>query len=432
MNIPDSEIEKKTEEVRDIIERMPTRWTGWIILGISGLIGTLLLLAFFIQYPDTVNGQISITAKEAPVRLVSNSAGSLYLLKINHSKIKRGTVIAYIDNGADYNAIQKVEKLLKKEINTSTILTLPQNNLLLGDLSTSYNNFLLSYQKYDQLRQSRLYVNMRKILHQQIEADSCVALNINEELRLKQQIITNIKDRLKKDSLLMNKGGISKADYHNQHNIYLNQLEDNVSLQSSHLFKLSEMNKSHLELTRINIEENEALQKYYIDLQTCRNELSNALIQWKKQYLLVSPINGELEYLGFWRENAYIQPTQELFTVLPEKNSVIGEVYISSFGAGKVKKDLDVNVKLNDFPPDEYGIIKGKVASVAKLTNKISTSTGMTEAYLVIVSFPNGLITNFDKHLSLNFETKGRVEIITKPKRLLFRLFDNLRAKGVK
>lgn len=158
----DNDIEKKTEEVRNIIERMPTRWTGWIALGAGTLVGILFLLAFFIQYPDTVSGQISITANEAPVRLVSNATGIIHLLKPNHSVVKTGNVIAYIDNGADYDAIFEIEKLLKKEIDTHTVFTLPENELSLGDLSSNYNNFLLSYQKYDQLRQSRLYGNMRK------------------------------------------------------------------------------------------------------------------------------------------------------------------------------------------------------------------------------------------------------------------------------
>ena len=48
------------------------------------------------------------------------------------------------------------------------------------------------------------------------------------------------------------------------------------------------------------------------------------------------------------------------------------------------------------------------------------------------INFPGGLVTNFDKHLPLNFESKGTAEIITQPKRLIQRLFDNLKAKTEK
>jgi len=58
-----------------------------------------------------------------------------------------------------------VEKLLQQNISANTKLKLPKNSLLLGDLSSVYNDFILSYRRYDQLRLSELYVTMRKTLH---------------------------------------------------------------------------------------------------------------------------------------------------------------------------------------------------------------------------------------------------------------------------
>ncbi len=69
---------------------------------------------------------------------------------------------------------------------------------------------------------------------------------------------------------------------------------------------------------------------------------------------------------------------------------------------------------------------------MSKLTNKIQTENHVVESYLVQINSPGGLVTNFDKHLPLNFESKGTAEIITQPKRLIQRLFDNLKAKTEK
>ena len=148
--------------------------------------------------------------------------------------------------------------------------------------------------------------------------------------------------------------------------------------------------------------------------------------------MFVSPIDGLLEYLGFWRENIYVPSSQELFSVAPENNIMIGELNMSVNGAGKVKEGQDVNVKLADYPYREYGYIRGKVYSVSKLTRDIETTEGKTKAYLVVVSFPNGMVTNFGKKLSLNYETIGYGEIITKKRRLIERLFDNLKTNTEK
>jgi hypothetical protein len=49
-------------------------------------------------------------------------------------------------------------------------------------------------------------------------------------------------------------------------------------------------------------------------------------------YLQHASIDGELEYLGFWRNNSSVQAGQELFSIIPDKNSILGEVMIPSFG----------------------------------------------------------------------------------------------------
>jgi hypothetical protein len=76
--------------------------------------------------------------------------------------------------------------------------------------------------------------------------------------------------------------------------------------------------------------------------------------------------------------------------------------------------------------------MKGMVKSVSRITNKLRTQQGDVDAYLVLISFPDGTVTNFGKTLPLDFESKGTAEIITKRKRLIERLFDNLKAKGEK
>ena len=125
-------------------------------------------------------------------------------------------------------------------------------------------------------------------------------------------------------------------------------------------------------------------------------------------------------------------PDRSLFTVIPDKGDFFGEIKIPAQGAGKVEVGQQANVKLLKYPYDEYGYLRGKVSSISRITNNINTENGITPTYLVTVSFPDGMTTNFGRRLPLDFETQGQVEIITKRKRLIERLFDNLKAKAEK
>lgn len=53
--------DKRSEEVADIIDRMPTGWTRLVVAIIMVIVVTMVTLGCVIKYPDTVTGQISIT-----------------------------------------------------------------------------------------------------------------------------------------------------------------------------------------------------------------------------------------------------------------------------------------------------------------------------------------------------------------------------------
>ena len=53
-----------SEEVQDIVDRMPTRWCWWVA-GVVFLIVALMITAgFVIKYPDTVSGAIVVRREE--------------------------------------------------------------------------------------------------------------------------------------------------------------------------------------------------------------------------------------------------------------------------------------------------------------------------------------------------------------------------------
>lgn len=427
------EISRKSEEVQAIIDRMPTYWVKWVALCVGILMGVIVLLGFLIQYPDTVDGQISVTATTAPVRLVANSNGRINLLQANKAQLQKGDVIAYLESGANYKHILWVENMLNalNENVSSKKISLP-DTLILGEVSSAYNAFLLAYLQYERVLTSSIYGTMRQNLQQQIRSDEAVIANLDNEMQLKKQILRTSANQLRKDSLLLAAKGISEQEYQRQRNAHLSLQEAQLNLQSNRLMKQSEVSRNQLEIQRILLEETETKEKAYSDFITRKNELSNGINLWKERYLQYAPVAGELEFLGFWRDNSFVQAGQELFSVIPDKNNILGEVMIPSFGAGKIETGQTANVKINNYPYDEYGLMKGVVKSVSRITNKLKTQNGDVDAYLVLISFPEGTVTNFGKTLPLDFESKGTAEIITKRKRLIERLFDNLKAKGEK
>ena len=416
----------RSEEVQDIIERMPTRWCAWVALIVSILMSMLIGLSFLISYPDTVDGEVSITGANAPLRLVSRSNGRLHLLKEPNQTISQNATIAYIESGASYNDVQLLKAYLKRSPKT-----LP-SNLKLGELGGSYNSYLITVEHWECLMKSDRYKTMRKSIEAQIESNKDVVQQLSNSLGFKEKVLYNLQKAMERDSILASKKVVSKSELEQTQNSLLTQGEAEASLRSSQLMKQAEIKTSQIEIARSHIEEDEQLEAAYIDMMAKRNLLQTELRLWEEKYVIKAPTNGKLDYLGFWRENLMVKEGVELFTILPQHGEIMGEAYIPAIGAGKVKVGQLVNVKLNDYPYDEFGLLCGKVVSISPLMNKVQMNNAVVETYLVRIAFPQGAITNFDHKLSLNFESKGTAEIVTKPKRLIERLFDNLKAKSTK
>ena len=142
----------KSEEVQAIIDRMPTRWAKYVSLITAILISLIILSGFIISYPDTVDGQISVTANIAPVRLVANVSGRLHLLEQSKSKLREGDVIAYIESGADYRDILQLDSMMKYYIPGDEISSSFPFSFALGDVSSAYNAFVIANTEYHRFK----------------------------------------------------------------------------------------------------------------------------------------------------------------------------------------------------------------------------------------------------------------------------------------
>ena len=422
---------ERSEEVQDIIERMPTRWTFWIASIVCLIMFATIFMSCIIKYPDTISGKITITMEKAPVRLVSHSAGYIHLLSDNMAEVKQDDCIGYLESGAEYNDIKLLDSVCHCNIDRNIILDLPQN-LKLGTLSIAYNNFVASYNSYDMLRKTKVYDNMRKALISKRTSGIKVSENLKMELELNNKVLSVSKQSYNVDSVLYNAGALSEESLNLQRASMMSQEQSNLQLKSSRFNQEFDLSNIDIELAKIDINLYEELKTSFISLLSSYNNLVNEIKQWKDRYMLIAPIDGKIEYLGFWRDNMFVQSTQELFTIVPKDNSVIGELEIPSYGAGKVEVGQSVNVKLNDFPYEEYGQIKGRVNYVSSQTHETKSPEFSGISYLVKVSFPDGLKTNYEKVLNTNSEYKGFASIVTKKRRLIQRLFDNLKSKESK
>jgi hypothetical protein len=94
---------------------------------------------------------------------------------------------------------------------------------------------------------------------------------------------------------------------------------------------------------------------------------------------------------------------------------ITGIILLPAHSSRKVKCGQKVNIKFDNYPYTQYGVVNGKVISISEVPKD--------NYFSAEVSITDGLITNYKKSLSFEPGMQGNAEIITDDQRLLERVF---------
>ena len=188
-------------------------------------------------------------------------------------------------------------------------------------------------------------------------------------------------------------------------------LSFNASLKQSEL-QLMQGEENLLDLQQ---QATELERKFQLSLQNAVEALNAQIKVWERDYLLVSPIDGIVTQMGIWSSNQNVNAGETVFTVIPsQQDTPKGKAMLPIQGAGKVKIGQRVNVRINNFPDQEFGYLIGQVESVSS----VPTAEGF---YVLEIKFPSGMRTNYEKVLPITQQMIGSADIITEDLRLLER-----------
>ncbi|WPO77297.1 HlyD family efflux transporter periplasmic adaptor subunit [Flavobacterium sp. KACC 22761] len=428
--------ENRTEEVASIIERMPTKF-GFTISGVAlGLVLLLLLFGWLIKYPSILAGQIVINTRQAPVRLIASTSGNIILL-VNKSeaKVKRDEYLAYIKNEANLEDVKLLDRMLVKTnihgLNYKENRHSFPENLVLGEINNKYFNFLNSLYQYLDYSVQQPYEFQKQINQKLLELQVTKFSQLKNDAENQKMKYLIAQSLFKKDSTLFAKDVTSKSDIEHSLIAKANSELDYYAIDKEINNTAYQINEAQNKAEVIAIEKAVKERELVVNLFNSYYELADAVKKWERTYVFVSPIEGKIDFLNFTKTNDYIQSGQELFKIVPDNNQLIGQVNLPENGSGKVKVGQSVIIKLNNYPYNEYGSVKGKVKRISLATNQqmMSDNQNKINSYLIDVTLPFGLKTNYGVELNFHAEAKGTAEIITEDRRLIERFFDNLRYK---
>lgn len=423
---------ERTEEVQDIIDRMPTKFGIYITMILFLLFLLILAFGWFIRYPDVISGQIEVNANLSPLKLVANSSGRLKLNSVESMEvIKRGQLIAYIENSADPSMVLFVDSVLKKYNPNDEKITQIQKKLpvtiSLGELDGKYYTFSNVLREFTNYKQNKAYDTQIENQYQLLTEQKKAIATANKRIEMARGNLTYTHKFYSRDSILFQKKVISESELDRTQMAYLSS-KDGLQIAVNNLINSKQAEKqTQGRIQDLNIQKPEKETQLKTALISAYNDLVDNIKIWEQKYLFKAPFSGKVQFLKFYTENHFITTGEQVFTIVPKQDRAFGQVFLPAQGTGKIREGQEVIVKLDDYPYMEYGSISGKVGSVSLTTSLVRNDKSDIEAYLITVDFPNQLVTNYGAKLRFKAATKGTAEIITNDRRLIQRLFDNLK-----
>lgn len=439
LNVP-----RRSEDVDEILSEMPSWTLRWGLTVIFGVVATILILSYFIKYPDIIKGKINITSNNPPVPLVARSSGNIVIIVSDKSIVKENDVLGYLKSATKYEDILKLKQKLNFIRNSvanklnSDSLSQFSDDLQLGELQVPYNNFLLKIKEIGSLDIRGQNTSLRK---ESINKQISEYIQISERLKRQVQLLENEYNLQKKNfdnryKALHKAGSISTEQLEQKQDEVFQKLKAVEAAKSNYDENQNRIITLQSQKVEVDFEQKDRQLSSNNLLLDAYTNLLNQLNIWEQRYLLKATIAGKVNYLSFIKKNSYINENQEIANIVPESGNInntltstyVGELFLESSGSGKISEGQDVNIVLDNFNKKEFGILKGKVASIADVSSTITSTTGSQSVYKVYVNLPNGLTTSAKKKLSFRYGMQGNAEVITKNISILGRIFDTIRA----
>lgn len=419
-----------SEEVQQILGKAPSWMIRWGVTVIFIIFIGILIGCYFIKYPQTVNAPIVITTDTPPIELLARTSGRIEHLFIQEERtVGPEDPIALLYSTASYTDIQTVKDSLNAyKIRPGEQLAKADwvnREYILGDVQATYIEFRRVCLDYRHYLLQDYTEKKRQLLSEQISKNREYYRKQQNQRKTLQLEIDFEQKNTERDSTLYLNNVISLSDYEQSiRGLLQKKLSMDIYEASLTNIELSILQMEQ-QLVELSIQQENETVVFERSLSHARQQLGVQLANWEYQYLIRSPIAGIISFSSFWSNNQSIQNGERIATVIPAQSErMIGRLVIPSQGFGNVQVGQTVNVKLNGFPFMEYGLLKGRIASLSEVPEQDDFISG----YIAEVHFPDGLKTTYNKELVLIHQMDGIGEIITRDQRLIERFLQPIRA----
>ena len=415
-------------DLNDLVGNTP----GWLLKsGLSTLalvVCCVLLMAYFIKYPDKVNSTGIMTSANPPIAhksLINGLVDTIFVEQ--NSAVSTGDTILYLKATAELADVRKLFQFIKKAKQVKKVgeygsLSFP-SSLQVGGLQPSYVELELVFQELHHLVNSKDVDQQIAALEQEIKTVAHSKSILASRKALSDDELQLVEKDFGKTLYLYNQNLISELELDQAKAVLLKNRQQNLNVEhdiTENRLREKQLQSRIVELTE---KRNSTLANQQFQLNKALNALSGKIDEWCLEHLVTAQIDGQLTLSSDLTRYRQVMADEVVAYILPSlsKSNRFIRAMVPGIGIGKIEVGNPVSIKVDGFPHKEFGTIPGYIESISLLPKKDEDGN---QVYEIIVPLPNEILkTNYDKSVPFKPNTAVQLDVITARKSVLGRVF---------
>lgn len=417
----------RSEEVQEVMNHISPWIVRWGITVLFFILLVLLIGCWLFSYPDTLTAEVTLATEEPPASVLAHATGKLDTLYVkNGSLVEKNAYLGVVNNAAVSEDVHWLEKRIKEWAGADYewekgLECFAGKHLRLGEMQSAFAIFISSLSEYARFREQDYYAKKLVVQEKQLEGQRTYLQLARREYELMKKGIGLARNMYNRDSILFAQNAMIIVEFEESGSKYLQSLRSAESARMNLLQAEMQVVMHEENLIDIRKQAYDEEQRYRTGLKNSVEQLAAQLSAWQHSYLLISPVSGRVSFMKVWSRNQNVKAGETVFIIQPSDSSrVIGKALLPPQGSGKVHAGQRVNIRLNNYPDQEFGYVKGVVKSVSPALNEEGR-------YVVEIGMAEGLKTNYGKLLPVERELRGTADIILTNRNLLERLLAPLK-----
>lgn len=379
----------------------------------------IIFLAWLIRYPDVISIRVMIRQEQGVHRYFAAAPGRIGgVVAENDQALDSGAVLIAWEHSGSWQDVLALgalhEPLTKAEI-------LRVDRLSLGSLEGDWVLARAAWESWQAAGQTARAAALAAPIGRQLAQLEQMEGSLRQKAEILAREVELAETTLKRYQRLAVEKTTSEESLAKAEAAWLEKKAqaESVGLE----FRQVSLRKEDLEkeLLTYSLADSEAWRDKKAQWQTAWGLLMARQEEWVQRHLLMAGQAGRIVFSRPLQAGQWVDEGEPLLALRSEEDDTayVAKGWLPAANAGRVKPGSEVQLRLDAFPYEEFGAVKGRLSGMSPLAEN--------ESYLVEIEIPDSLITVTGRRLSTGPEAPATARILTSRKRLLTRVWEGIK-----